>query len=304
MAQILNKVPVTQEYLCDTSYIDPFRHIREFGKLKMKSIVPDSLNLHLNEGIEICYVREGRYKWIVENKTYDLYPGDCFFTCPWQKHGSPEGVLDIGCLNWIIITPDRFSREDRLKLGQWSSLSPDECRDIEYIYLNNSHSNSFRSKEVKRIFDDLEAEIFGQDIGYKTRVNGLVDELLVVSARALKVQTGKEYKDMGTDQMARLNHSLQNQLYRNWKTDELAKLMDMGQTSLYNFVKQETGFSPHQYLLHLRVETAQTYLKKGEIAITDIAIECGFYSSQHFANVFKARTGFTPRDYRKLMLNC
>jgi len=25
----------------------------------------------------------------------------------------------------------------------------------------------------------------------------------------------------------------------NWKTEELAKLMDMGQTNLYNFVKQE-----------------------------------------------------------------
>ena len=58
MAQILDKVPVAHDYLCDTSYIEPFGHIREFGKLKMKRIVPDSLDLHLNEGIEIYYVRE------------------------------------------------------------------------------------------------------------------------------------------------------------------------------------------------------------------------------------------------------
>ena len=142
MAQILDKVPVAHEYVCDTSYIDPFGHIREFGKLKMKSIVPDSLDLHLNEGIEICYVREGRYKWIVENKTYDLYPGDCFITSPWQKHGSPQGVLDIGSLNWIIISPEIFSPEKGLKLGKWSSLSPSECGEIANIYLNNSDSNS------------------------------------------------------------------------------------------------------------------------------------------------------------------
>ena len=137
-----------------------------------------------------------------------------------------------------------------------------------------------------------------------SRVNGLVDELLVVTARALKKQTDIKIKNTGTDQMTRLNQSLQNQLSRNWKTEELAELLNMGQTSLYNFVKRETGFSPHQYLLHLRVETAQNYLKQGEITITDIAIECGFYSSQHFANVFKARTGFTPREYRRLLLNC
>ncbi len=304
MAQILDKVPVTHDYLCDISYIEPFGHIREFGKLKMKRIVPDSLDLHLNEGIEICYVREGRYKWIVENKTYDLYPGDCFITNPWQKHGSPEGVLDIGSLNWIIISPDKFTRADRLKLGKWSSLSPAECAEIADTYLNSSLSNSFRSKEIERVFDALENEIFAQDIGYMSRVNGLVDELLVVTARALKKQTDIATKNIGTDQMTRLNQSLQNQLSRTWKTEELAELLNMGQTSLYNFVKRETGFSPHQYLLHLRVETAQNYLKQGEITITDIAIECGFYSSQHFANVFKARTGFTPRDYRRLLLNC
>ena len=304
MAQILDKVPVAHEYLCDTSYIDQFRHIREFGKLKMKNIVPDSLDMHLNEGIEICYVREGRYKWIVENKTYDLYPGDCFFTCPWQKHGSPQGILDLGCLNWIIISPDIFSKADRLKLGEWSSLSPAECTEIADIYLNNSISNSFRSKETKRVFDELQNEIFDQDIGYIARVNGLVDELLVLTARALKKQTDIADKNMGTDQMAILNQYLKDQPYRNWKTKELAELLEMGQTSLYNFIKQKTGFSPHQYQLHLRVETAQIYLKQGELTITDIAIECGFYSSQHFANVFKARTGFTPSEYRKLFLNC
>ena len=304
MAQILDKIPSAHSYVCDTSYIDPFSYIREFGKLKMKSIVPDSLNLHLNEGIEICYVREGRYKWMVENKSYDLYPGDCFFTCPWQKHGSPQGVLDIGSLNWIIISPDKFSPAEGLKLGEWSSLSPNECSEIADIYLNNSILNSFRAHDIERVFDELQREIFDRDMGYTARVSCLVDELLVATARALKKQTDHTDKNEHTDQLARLNHFLQNQLHRSWKTEEMAEMLDMGQTSLYNFVKKETGFSPHQYLLHLRVETAQIDLKQGEKSITDIAIECGFYSSQHFANVFKARTGFTPREYRKLFLNC
>ncbi|MCP4313411.1 MAG: AraC family transcriptional regulator [Bacteroidetes bacterium] len=304
MAQILDKVPVAHDYLCDTSYIEPFGHIREFGKLKMKRIVPDSLGLHLNKGIEICYVREGRYKWIVEHKTYDLYPGDCFITSPWQKHGSPQGVLDIGSLNWIIISPEIFSPAEDLKLGKWSSLSPFECSEISDIYLNNSDSNSFRSKETGRIFDELQREIFDQDLGYKARVNGLTDELLVETARALKKQTDYSDNNSERDQMDRLNHFLQNQLHRNLKTEELAAQLDMGQTSFYNFIRRETGFSPHQYLLHLRVEAAQIHLKQGEKTITDIAIESGFYSSQHFANVFRARTGFSPREYRKLFLNC
>ena len=51
-------------------------------------------------------------------------------------------------------------------------------------------------------------------------------------------------KNEHTDHLARLNHYLQHQLHRNLKTEELAELLDMGQTSLYNFVKKETGFCP------------------------------------------------------------
>jgi len=189
-------------------------------------------------------------------------------------------------------------------LGKWSSLSPGECNEIVDIHLNNNTPNAFRANEIEHVFDELQKEILDRNIGYQSRVNGLVDELLVATARALKKQTDIADKNLHTEQLASLNHFLQNQLHRSWKTEEMAELLGMGQTSLYKFIRQKTGFSPHQYLLHFRVETAQNYLKQGERTITDIAIECGFYSSQHFANVFKARTGFTPGEYRKLMLNC
>jgi AraC-like DNA-binding protein len=33
-------------------------------------------------------------------------------------------------------------------------------------------------------------------------------------------------------------------------------------------------------------------------SITDIALSCGFSSSQHFSTVFKAQEGCTPTDFR------
>jgi AraC-like DNA-binding protein len=35
------------------------------------------------------------------------------------------------------------------------------------------------------------------------------------------------------------------------------------------------------------------------VHVTDIALDVGFYSSQHFATTFKKLTGYTPSDFRK-----
>ena len=53
-----------------------------------------------------------------------------------------------------------------------------------------------------------------------------------------------------------------------------------------------------EYLLRLRMERAKTLLRETDIKIIDIAFECGFGSSQYFANTFKHAVGATPSEYR------
>jgi AraC-like DNA-binding protein len=40
-------------------------------------------------------------------------------------------------------------------------------------------------------------------------------------------------------------------------------------------------------------------LNKKDLSLTDIALETGFYSSQHYFSTFKKLTGYTPREFRK-----
>jgi len=60
-----------------------------------------------------------------------------------------------------------------------------------------------------------------------------------------------------------------------------------------------TGFSPHQYLLNLRVETAQAMLKDRSTKLIDIALACGFSSHAQFSRVFRRVVGITPSEYRR-----
>jgi AraC family transcriptional regulator len=62
--------------------------------------------------------------------------------------------------------------------------------------------------------------------------------------------------------------------------------------------RASTGYSPHDWLTHLRIEEAKTRLQRKPHSLIDIALDCGFSSHGHFSNTFRRIVGVTPREYR------
>ena len=60
-----------------------------------------------------------------------------------------------------------------------------------------------------------------------------------------------------------------------------------------------TGSSPHQYVLHLKLERARELLQNSSMSLIDIALECGFASHSHLSRVFHTCVGVTPSAYRR-----
>lgn len=82
----------------------------------------------------------------------------------------------------------------------------------------------------------------------------------------------------------------------------LAEMAAQAELSPFHFArafKAKTGLPPHRYLIHRRVERAKELLGRTSLPVTEIALACGFASSQHFATMFKRIVGMTPTDYRR-----
>jgi AraC family transcriptional regulator len=79
----------------------------------------------------------------------------------------------------------------------------------------------------------------------------------------------------------------------------LAKESGYSRVHFIRMFKAATGYSPHNYLLNLKLERARELLKKPSMSLIDIALDCGFSSHSHMSRLFHKIVGVTPSDYRR-----
>jgi AraC family transcriptional regulator len=60
-----------------------------------------------------------------------------------------------------------------------------------------------------------------------------------------------------------------------------------------------TGYSPHNYLLNVKLERVRELLKNPSTSLIDIALDCGFSSHSHMSRLFHKVLGVTPSAYRR-----
>lgn len=82
--------------------------------------------------------------------------------------------------------------------------------------------------------------------------------------------------------------------------DYCGKAINISPYYLSDLLKKETGRSASDHIHLFVLEYAKNKLLSSQQSISEIAYDLGFAYPQHFSKLFKAKTGFSPKDYRKL----
>ena len=81
--------------------------------------------------------------------------------------------------------------------------------------------------------------------------------------------------------------------------EDAARHVNMSKEYLARCFRQEMGITLVTYLNRYRVDRAKTLLEKGELNLTEIALETGFSSSAYFSRVFRQEVGMSPSDFQR-----
>jgi AraC family transcriptional regulator len=80
---------------------------------------------------------------------------------------------------------------------------------------------------------------------------------------------------------------------------KIAQVAGVHPVHLMRTFRQVHGCTLGLYVQRLRIECARRKLISTDLAITEIALACGFCDQSHFTRVFRSHVGTSPRRFRE-----
>ncbi len=103
---------------------------------------------------------------------------------------------------------------------------------------------------------------------------------------------------LGPARERRIREYIEQHLDQDLSINALARVLGINPHYFANAFRLTTGFTPHRYVSHRRIDRAQQLLTDTDLALVDIAYRCGFKSQGQFTTLFRQFTGKTPGKFR------
>ena len=283
----------------------PARDLRELCSLGMwdaRTAQHWGLGWHRNEGIELTYLAAGHLDFAVEDRTFTLAPGSFTITRPWQKHRVGDPHVTASRLIWLILDVGVRRPNQAWHWPAWMLLDSALLRRLTLKLRHNEQPVWKADRRLARCFEELAAHC-GRPLSpaHSTQLKIVINELWIALAGLLTSRRMHLDESLSsTERTVRLFlDDLRSRSDEPWTLDTMAEQCGIGRSCLSQYCRQHTNCTPIEYLTRCRLEHACSLLQSEPArSITDIALACGFQTSQYFATVFARNFGRAPRAWR------
>lgn len=267
------------------------------------------LDWHRNEGIEIALLERGHCPFSVGSKTHDLAGGHLTITRPWQPHRLGNPHIPACRLSWLILDVGVRRPDQSWVWPEWLCLSENDLSLLSRFLRGNERPVLRATRALRASFNQLASLLENRAQSrfhshLAVRINELFLHLLETleeSSLPLDDELSSTARTvrMFLDELK--NHP--NQQARPWTVELMAERCGLKPHRFTELVKEQINLPPARYLNNCRLETACALLRKTRKPITEIAMACGFDTSQYFSLVFKKGAGLSPKAWREQQLH-
>ncbi len=266
-----------------------------------------SIPWHRNQGIELMCVESGSEILNLPQQTLTVHAGEMAVTRPWQLHKVGGDTVGINRCHFLVIDVQAESREDEWTWPDWVILSDADKTDLADRLRRNSRVTYAANSDIPRLFNLI------AKISHSQTVVASLSQLAIVTNELLRqlleeIRAQEEVSLATPKSSAQLDarvivqeflDELPSRLGEEWTLDQMSSRCGLGMTRFVHHCKIITNLTPMQFLNRQRVlAAAEWLLREPERSITDVAMDCGFASSQYFATVFRQYFNCSPRVYR------
>ncbi|MEM8959968.1 MAG: helix-turn-helix transcriptional regulator [Acidobacteriota bacterium] len=188
----------------------------------------------------------------------------------------------------ITLEPDKLERFARTEVGV--VLTATQLRDQPQF----TDADLCRAGEMVK--DALQTRQLGSDVMFESLARIFLVKLIERYGDRHDVEA--EGTGLSTQQYKRVLDFVATGYARSIGVEDLARQAGLSASHFSRLFKQTLGESPHRFVMSYRVEQARKKLADPDVALIDVAHDCGFADQAHFSRTFKQLAGVTPKAYR------
>ncbi len=266
-----------------------FLHSIGQHELQPKTCKPDG-----HEFDQFFYNTKGTGVLILDGVKYELPAGDGFFIPAHVPHEyyPKESIWDV---RWMVPRGDRLPQLYEkfgltggvYHLFNLTGLEIQMNKMREELLGDEAFGNYYASAHVQEFIMEF------------IKQTGLLKKKTDVKATGLETNrktTYKKHMDVLADYV---DHQFMNPIHE----ADLCQLLNLTPQHLGRITRTCTGMTPTEYINHVRIDKARSYLGFTNLNACEIARHCGFENINYFFRTFKKQTGLTPGEYRKRYKN-
>lgn len=269
-----------------------WKDIIVLGKYNYKHAHEQLLPHSHKQMLEICFCSKGEQVYEVNDTLYKIKGGDLFVTYPGELHSTGDYPEEKGELYWMIIRIPSTKKKTFLHYND--KMAAEWFDQLLHLPRHFRGNNNIKLK-LEAIFHvhALKRSGLKQIELHHSIASFLLEVIHAAQTPVLSRHTGR---------LEKIDAFIKEKMDEPIVLQELADLVGLSLSRFKAWFKEETGTTPLDYVLKLKIKTASQLLEKGNNSIADIAFETGFQNQQYFATVFRKFTGMSPGEYKRSLL--
>lgn len=236
--------------------------------------------------------------------SYDHEEGTLVFTAPGQvmKFENEVSAIDqIDPEGWTLVFHPDILRKSNLseKINKYSFF---QYASNEALHVSEQEKNSLEDllekivQEYSQMLDRHSQHLIVSNIEL------FLDYCLRFYDRQFFSRTNLNNDTISKFERFLINYYDSGQANQNGipSVEHCAKQLNLSPNYLSDLLRRETGKTTLEHIHYFLIEKAKNSLLSSSETISGIAYTLGFEYPQHFSNLFKAKTGLSPKEYRNL----
>lgn len=218
------------------------------------------------------YVIDGEGVIRVDGKKYNAEKGDAYLLKPGENHEYYSSQGNPWTKIWFNFAGSLS--EQLISAYSLNSITLMKSIDI-YMQMKKLFEICKKGENI-----NVRAELIYHEI-----LRMIHDKIIGSKIIVPEAQTLKEYIDAN--------------IISNISLKQLSSLIFRSESQTIRIFKSAFNITPYEYILSKRIENAKLLLNNTNLYIKEISDRTGFCDEHYFSNIFKQKTGISPKEYRK-----